>query len=150
MPQTPSILIPPGINSITGKVIGSAMRVNTALGPGLLESAYEACLLYELRKQGLRAQNQVILPVVYEGVTMDLGYRMDLLVEDLVGDRTEVCGRSESGAQGADPVLPETQRQASRSADQFPRTTFKRGNPQIRERHTLAQITSVLLCALCG
>ena len=60
------------------------MKVHSALGPGLLESTYEACLLHELRKQGLRVDRQVALPVVYDGVTIDLGYRMDLLVEDLI------------------------------------------------------------------
>ena len=72
------------INEVTGAVIGAAMKVHSALGPGLLESAYEACLVQELRKQGLRVQSQVELPVVYDGVTIDLGYRLDLLVEDLI------------------------------------------------------------------
>lgn len=60
------------------------MRVHSALGPGLLESAYEACLLQELRKQGLKVENQVLLPVLYDGVTIDLGYQMDLVVQDRV------------------------------------------------------------------
>jgi GxxExxY protein len=60
------------------------MRVHTALGPGLLESAYEACLLHELRKMGLKAVSQLALPIVYDGVTIDTGYRIDCLVEDLV------------------------------------------------------------------
>ena len=72
------------INRITGKIIDAAMRVHSALGPGLLESAYEACLLHELRKQGLAVRNQVGLPVVYDGQRIDLGYRIDLLVEDRV------------------------------------------------------------------
>lgn len=72
------------INQITETVIGAAMKVHSALGPGLLESAYEACLVHELRKRGLRVENQVELPVVYDGVTIDLGYRLDLLVEDTV------------------------------------------------------------------
>ena len=72
------------INEITSEVIGAAMKVHTALGPGLLEKAYEACLLHELRKRGLRVASQVELPVVYDGVRVDLGYRIDLLVEDLV------------------------------------------------------------------
>lgn len=60
------------------------MKVHSALGPGLLESAYEACLMHELRKAGLRTESQVALPVVYDGVRIDLGYRIDLLVQDLV------------------------------------------------------------------
>ena len=75
---------PRTINHISGMVVSGAMRVHTALGPGLLESAYEACLLHELRKQGLKVENQIQLPVIYDGVTIDLGYRMDLVVEDRV------------------------------------------------------------------
>ncbi len=72
------------INIISGMIIEAAMRVHTALGPGLLESAYEACLLHELRKMGLKAVSQLALPIVYDGVTIDTGYRIDCLVEDLV------------------------------------------------------------------
>jgi len=72
------------INEITAQVVDSAMRVHTALGPGLLESAYEACLVYELRSRGLRAENQVPLPVVYRECRVEAGYRLDVLVEDLV------------------------------------------------------------------
>lgn len=71
------------INQITHKIIAAAMRVHTALGPGLLESAY-ACLVHELRKQGVTVASQVGLPVVYEGEKIDLGYRIDLIVEDVV------------------------------------------------------------------
>lgn len=60
------------------------MKVHSTLGPGLLESTYEACLVYELRKFGWRAESQIGLPVVYEGVKLDLGYRIDLLVVNLV------------------------------------------------------------------
>ncbi len=62
------------LNTITGKIIESAMKVHTALGPGLLESAYEACLAHELKKAGLAAQSQVGLPVVYDDVSVELGY----------------------------------------------------------------------------
>ncbi|MBZ5680590.1 MAG: GxxExxY protein [Acidobacteriia bacterium] len=65
-------------------IVAAAMKVHSQLGPGLLESAYEACLLHELRKQGLSVANQVGLPVVYDGEKIDLGYRIDLIVEDLV------------------------------------------------------------------
>ena len=68
----------------TGRIIDAAMKVHTALGPGLLESAYEACLLFELHRRGLKATQQVELPVIYEGVKIDVGYRIDLLVEDAV------------------------------------------------------------------
>jgi GxxExxY protein len=70
--------------NLTEIILGAAMRVPTALGPGLLESAYESCLVHELLKSGLSVQNQVELPVVYDGITLDIGYRIDILVEDLV------------------------------------------------------------------
>jgi GxxExxY protein len=72
------------LEEITGKIIEAAMRVHTALGPGLLESAYEACLLFELHRRNFKAVSQVELPVVYEGVRIDAGYRIDVLVEDAV------------------------------------------------------------------
>lgn len=72
------------INEITGKVVDAAMKVHTVLGPGLLESAYQACLAYELDKRGLKARRQVELPVIYENIRIDVGYRCDLLIEDTV------------------------------------------------------------------
>jgi len=70
------------INHLTRDVIGAAMKVHSALGPGLLESAYEACLVYELTTRGLRVAQQVPLPVRYENVRLDAGYRIDLIVDD--------------------------------------------------------------------
>ena len=75
---------PMGINDVSGEVVDAAMRVHSALGPGLLESAYHACLAYELRKRGLKVLAQVELPVTYDRIKIDLGYRVDLLVEDSV------------------------------------------------------------------
>ncbi len=72
------------INDITREIIDSAYKVHTALGPGLLESAYKVILAYELRKKGLKVIEENPVPVVYEEVKLDCGYRMDLLVEDLV------------------------------------------------------------------
>ncbi len=72
------------IQEISHAVITAAMRVHSELGPGLLESAYTACLQHELKKAGLKSDAQVGLPVVYDGVKLDLGYRINLLVEDLV------------------------------------------------------------------
>ncbi len=69
---------------MSGQIVDAAMKVHTALGPGLLESAYEVCLVHELRKRGLKVRPQVTLPVVYDGVEIDAGYRLDLLVEDAV------------------------------------------------------------------
>ena len=72
------------INDITGHIIDAAIKVHSALGPGLLESAYEACLMYELNKRGLVVRNQVPLPVKYEDVIIEVGYRIDLLVAESV------------------------------------------------------------------
>ncbi len=72
------------LNKLTEKIIGAAINVHRELGPGLLESTYEACLAYELGKSGLRVERQKNLPVVYCNVKLDCGYRIDLLVEDLV------------------------------------------------------------------
>ena len=72
------------INQISGAVVDAAMKVHTALGPRLLEKTYEVCLMYELRKRGLKVASQVGLPVVYDDIKMDVGYRLDLLVENAV------------------------------------------------------------------
>jgi GxxExxY protein len=72
------------INEISGSVVDAAMKVHTALGPGLLESVYEKCLKHELAKRGLRVETQVWLPVVYDGVEIEGGYKIDLLVEGQV------------------------------------------------------------------
>ena len=71
-------------NDITGKIIGCAIEVHKALGPGLLESAYEECLFYELMEAGLKVERQKPLPVVYKEVKLEAGYRIDLLVENSV------------------------------------------------------------------
>ena len=72
------------INDVTGVVVDAALKVHSVLGPGLLESAYQACLAYELRKRGLEVITQFELPVVHDGIKIDLGYRVDLLVEGSV------------------------------------------------------------------
>jgi GxxExxY protein len=72
------------VDDLTGRIIGCAMKVHTVLGPGLLESAYEACLCYELTKAGLKVEQQKPIPLVYEEVKLDCGYRLDLLVEDRI------------------------------------------------------------------
>jgi GxxExxY protein len=71
-------------NQISRIILDSAIAVHTALGPGLLESAYQACLCYELSSRGLKVHTQVPLPIKYRGVLVDTAYRIDLLVEDLV------------------------------------------------------------------
>lgn len=71
-------------NEIGERIIGCALTVHRALGPGLLESAYEACLAHELRKLGLPFERQLTLPLVYDGEVIETGYRLDLLVAGLV------------------------------------------------------------------
>jgi GxxExxY protein len=66
------------------KVLDCAFKVHTALGPGLFESAYEECLFYELKKAGLKVEKQKTLPLIYEEIKLDAGYRIDLFVEDQI------------------------------------------------------------------
>lgn len=77
-PRTP---IPEGIERIAAIVIDLAFRVHSILGPGLLESVYERCLAYEIRKAGLRCERQVERPVIYDGHPIESGFKIDLLVE---------------------------------------------------------------------
>ena len=71
-------------NELSKIIIGAAIEVHKILGPGLLESAYETCLERELKLKGLKVKRQVGLPLIYKDVTCDIGYRIDLLVEDKV------------------------------------------------------------------
>ena len=71
-------------NALSNEIIGAAIEVHRELGPGLLESAYEECLCYELGLRGIASERQVPLPLEYKGLKLDCGYRMDLLVNDLV------------------------------------------------------------------
>jgi GxxExxY protein len=69
---------------LTHRVIGFAIEVHRQLGPGLLESAYEECLCFELKQEGLVFRRQVVLPVIYKSVRLDCGYRLDIVIEDRV------------------------------------------------------------------
>ncbi len=71
-------------NEITHEILDSAYKVHSALGPGLLESAYRTCLAYELRKKGLKVEEEKPLPIIYEEVKLEYGYRLDMLVENEV------------------------------------------------------------------
>ncbi len=74
--------IPPELNELARKVVDAAYRVHWILGPGLFESVYEACLLHELRKRGVRCENQKAIPVFYDNIEMGMGFRADVMVED--------------------------------------------------------------------
>jgi GxxExxY protein len=78
-------------NEISQLIIGCAIKVHTALGPGLLESAYEECLYYELVKEGLKVEKQKALPLIYEEIKLEVGYRLDLIVEDKVIIEIKAC-----------------------------------------------------------
>jgi GxxExxY protein len=71
-------------NELSHKIIGCAMKVHTELGPGLLETAYEECIAYELEQTGIKIEKQKALPLVYHAVKLDAGYRIDILVENKV------------------------------------------------------------------
>jgi GxxExxY protein len=84
MAASPSSFQSLRVNQVSGAIISSAMHVHSVLGPGLLESAYQGCLAHELKKRGFDVASQVGLPVVYEGENIELGYRIDLIVQNLV------------------------------------------------------------------
>jgi len=79
------------LNEITARVIGAAIEVHIALGPGLLESAYEECLSQELQLRGISFERQKPLPVEYKGARLDCGYRLDMVVEDRVILELKAC-----------------------------------------------------------
>ena len=72
------------IEAIATQIVDAAVKVHKTLGPGLLESAYQACLAYELRKRGLTVECEVIQPIEYDGLKLDAGYRVDMLVENCI------------------------------------------------------------------
>jgi GxxExxY protein len=72
------------VNEVSGQIVDAAIKVHSVLGPGLLERAYQVCLAHELGKRGVRVRAEVPMPVRYDGVELDLAYRIDLLVEECV------------------------------------------------------------------
>lgn len=84
------------IEEVGKQIVDAVIKVHRALGPGLLESSCQTCLAYELRKRGLKVECEIPQPVVYEGVQFDVGYRLDMFVEDLVIIENKVV----------EPVLP--------------------------------------------
>ena len=72
------------LEEIGSHVVNSAVKIHRSLGPGLLESAYQQCLAYELRKLGLQVECEVVIPIQYEEIQIDNGYRVDMLINDLV------------------------------------------------------------------
>jgi GxxExxY protein len=72
------------IEKVAEKIVDAAIKVHRALGPGLLESAYQKCMEYELQQQGLRVENEVMLPIAYGKIKIDAGYRIDMIVDNCV------------------------------------------------------------------
>ena len=83
------------INQLSNKAIGAAIEVHKALGPGLLESAYEKCLCHELKLRGLSFDNQKLLPLVFKGEELDCGYRLDIVVENAIILELKSCEKIE-------------------------------------------------------
>ena len=83
------------INKLSSEVIGAAIEVHKTLGPGLLESTYEGCLCHELNLQGLKFERQKALPVVYKGMKLDCGYRLDVVVENIIILELKSCEKIE-------------------------------------------------------
>lgn len=82
-------------NKLSNKIIGAAIEVHKTLGPGLLESAYEQCLCHELSLRGISFERQKELPVVYKGLKLDCGYRLDVVVEDAIILELKSCDNIE-------------------------------------------------------
>ncbi|RPI73913.1 MAG: GxxExxY protein [Desulfobacteraceae bacterium] len=85
----------PDINELSSKIIGAAIEVHKALGPGLLESAYEECLTHELSLRGLGIERQEPVPIRYKGVELDCGYRLDLVVDNRIILELKACNQIE-------------------------------------------------------
>ena len=72
------------IEEIAAEIVDSVLKVHKTLGPGLLESSYQQCLAHELRKRGLEVETEVILPIIYDGLQLDAGYRLDMRIEGII------------------------------------------------------------------
>jgi hypothetical protein len=109
------------------------LKVHKALGPGLLESSYRACLAHELRRRGLRVQEEVPLPIEYEGIRIEVGYRLDLLVEGLVVTELKTVRRIVPIHEATAPLAPEAWKVPSWTPDQLSREAAAGWHPSIRE-----------------
>ena len=105
--------LPEILNRLSGRVVHAAYKVHETLGPGLLESVYEVCLMHELTKSGVHAERQVPLPVIYDELKLEAGFRIDLLVER----QLESSRRVASCASGTGIDLPEAFRLQAGAVD---------------------------------
>ena len=113
------------LNQITETIIGAAMAVHRALGPGLLESAYEACLVHELAQRGVKVERQKAMPVKYAGGNLDCGYRLDLLVEGCVPVELKAVDRIERIHEVQLLFVPQAVGVRGQVADQFQGAGFE-------------------------
>ena len=72
------------IEQVAAAIVDAVLKVHKTLGPGLLESSYQQCLEYELRKRGLKVETEVVLPIIYDGIQLDAGYRLDMRIEEMI------------------------------------------------------------------
>jgi len=121
------------LNAITDQIIGAAMEVHRALGPGLLESAYEACLVFELRQRGLHVEQQKPLPITYKSVKLDCGYRLDLVVADSVIVEIKAVERLNSVHEAQLLSHPKAGQRPSGIAPELPLHNVEARNSQIGE-----------------
>ena len=129
-------------NEIAKVVVDLALKIHKALGPGLLESVYEAILVYEIRKAGLKVERQKHLPVIWDGQEMDIEFRIDLLVEDKLVVELKAAEKKEKSLRPSNSHICPPWRQAAWVADQFRRRTSER---QCRAHHQWN-----LAVVLCG
>ena len=106
---------------LTEQIMGASIEVHRALGPGLLESAYEECLCHEFNIQGIVFRPQVPLPVLYKGVNLDCGYRLDIIVDGCGDSRIEVPGAHTACSRSATAELREDCERARRTPSEHPR-----------------------------
>jgi GxxExxY protein len=107
------------IDRVAHEIVDAAFKIHSKLGPGLLESAYQAFMTYELEKRGLAVASEVPLPVVYEDVRLDLGYRIDLIVNDCVLVELESGREATPDSRSTDADVPEIDGKAFRLAHQL-------------------------------
>ena len=116
------------INRITEKIIGAAIEVHRTLGPGLLESTYQACPAYELRQRGLDVETEKELPVVCKGVKLDCGYRIDLRVNQTIIVELKAVDEVTPVYDGRQLLLPQALWLPGWTLDQLQRSSFDSGH----------------------
>ena len=115
------MLIEAKFNDITGQILSAAIDVHRTLGPGLLESNYLPCLQFELAARKLRFVTQRSVPIIYKGMRLDAGYRIDLIVEDMVVVEVKAVASLACRTPGAGADVPAPDRLPGRTADQLQR-----------------------------